>query len=372
MRILNYKYSDGPAGGWDYSKVDLGNINLIVGETGSGKTRFLNTVFNIGSIIRNGRQATRGYWDIELSVNDTNYIWNYRNATGNSIDSEKLIRIKNGKEEVLVDRTNDEFLFKGTKLPKLSSQISAIQLLKEEEDIREIFVGFGKIARRSFFSDEMERAAAFSTIPSSLQQSVAKSKNSALLYEYPLSLRLYLLRENFKDKYDQICGYYKSIFTNVESFDFPNASKLNLPVEISESGKTPVFAIKEKNVPQLIGIHELSSGMQKVLLLLTDIMTLPGGWIYLLDEYENSLGINAINFLPEFLDQHGNGNQFIITTHHPYLINNMPIKNWYVFHRSGSRVDIKYGNELEARYGKSKQKAFIQLMNDPIYTGEQS
>ena len=369
MRIVKYKYSDGPAGGWDYSEIELGNINLIVGETGSGKTRFLNTVFNIGSIIRNGRQASRGYWDIELSVNNTTYLWSYKNSSGSAIDSESLIRIKNGKKDILVSRTTDEFLFHGKKLPKLSSQIPAIQLLKEEEDIKDIFDGFGKIARRSFFSDEMERAAAFSAIPTALQNNLAQSKNSALLYDHPLSLRLYLLRNNFKDKYNQICGYYKSIFTNVESFDFPKASTLNLPVEISDSSKTPVFAIKEKKVPQLIGIHELSSGMQKVLLLLTDIMTLPEGWIYLLDEYENSLGINAINFLPEFLDQHGGGNQFIITTHHPYLINNMPIKNWYVFHRNGSKVDIKYGKELEERYGKSKQKAFIQLMNDPIYTG---
>ena len=108
--------------------------------------------------------------------------------------------------------------------------------------------------------------------------------------------------------------------------------------------------------------------MQKVLLIIADIITLPKGSIYIIDEYENSLGINAIDFLPEFLDAHGTDIQFLITTHHPYLINSMPMKKWRVFHRNGSRVSIKDGAEFEEKYGKSKQKAFVQLINDPFYT----
>ena len=108
--------------------------------------------------------------------------------------------------------------------------------------------------------------------------------------------------------------------------------------------------------------------MQKVLLIITDILTLPGDCVYIIDEYENSLGINAIDFLPSFLIDHAGNNQFFITTHHPCLINNMPIKNWRIFSRQGSDVHIKVGEEFETRFGKSKQKAFIQLINDPIYT----
>ena len=109
--------------------------------------------------------------------------------------------------------------------------------------------------------------------------------------------------------------------------------------------------------------------MQKALLIITDIMTLPKGSIYMVDEYENSLGINAIDFLPELLDDHGANSQFFVTTHHPYLINNMPMKTWRVFHREGSKVSIKSGEELERKYGKSKQQAFVQLINDPFYSG---
>ncbi len=116
-------------------------------------------------------------------------------------------------------------------------------------------------------------------------------------------------------------------------------------------------------------LHDLSSGMQKVLLIITDIITLPNNSIYIIDEYENSLGINAINFLPDFIISNGKDSQFITTSHHPYLINNIPVTDWQIFSRCGSTVTVKGGNELIGKYNKSKQDAFIQLMNDPAYTG---
>ncbi len=108
--------------------------------------------------------------------------------------------------------------------------------------------------------------------------------------------------------------------------------------------------------------------MQKVLLILTDIYTLPNGSIYLIDEYENSLGVSAIDFFPSFLTDLERDIQFIITSHHPYLINNIPVQNWLVFHRDGSQVQVRYGEENIKAYGESKQTRFLKLLNDPFYS----
>ena len=59
--------------------------------------------------------------------------------------------------------------------------------------------------------------------------------------------------------------------------------------------------------------------------------------------------------------------QFFITSHHPYIINEIPTNNWYIFHREGMQVSIMYGEEVSDRFGKSKQRAFIQLINDPFF-----
>ena len=48
MRILKYHCHVEGENGWDFPEVQFGRINLLVGNTGTGKTRFLNTIFNLG------------------------------------------------------------------------------------------------------------------------------------------------------------------------------------------------------------------------------------------------------------------------------------------------------------------------------------
>ena len=120
-------------------------------------------------------------------------------------------------------------------------------------------------------------------------------------------------------------------------------------------------------IKEWIPFFEWSSGMKKVLLIITDILTLPDNSFYTIDEYENSLGQNAIGFLPDFIDSYGGNTQFFITSHHPVLISNMPMENWYVLNREGSRVRIKRGDKYIDKFGISKQSAFTQLTNDPFF-----
>jgi predicted ATPase len=108
--------------------------------------------------------------------------------------------------------------------------------------------------------------------------------------------------------------------------------------------------------------------MQKALLVATDLLALPKGSIYLLDEYENSLGVGPINFLPNILASYDIEMQLFITSHHPYLISKFPVENWYVSHRKGMEIKFAYGDELVSRYSTSKQDKYLQLLNDPYYS----
>ena len=57
-----------------------------------------------------------------------------------------------------------------------------------------------------------------------------------------------------------------------------------------------------------------------------------------------------------------------MSLNNPYIINSVPVENWHVFHRNGLSVKIKSGSDLKARFGKSKQDHFIQLINDPFFS----
>ena len=64
--------------------------------------------------------------------------------------------------------------------------------------------------------------------------------------------------------------------------------------------------------------------------------------------------------------------QTIITTHHPYLINAMPIESWQIMSRKGSHVTISRGDTRKEIYEASSQEAFTQLLNDPLYSDDWS
>ncbi len=108
--------------------------------------------------------------------------------------------------------------------------------------------------------------------------------------------------------------------------------------------------------------------MQKIFLLALDIFLMPDGGIILIDEYENSLGINALNIFPDLIYDTNINCQYLISSHHPYIINRVPIEDWLVFNRKGTFVRIKSGKELKDKYSKSNQQNFIKLINDPFYT----
>lgn len=370
MRILTYEYRDADEARWQFSEVRFGRINLLVGDTSTGKTRLLNTLFNLGRFAVS-REYKQGYWDFVFEQDGVTYHWLLETEVqeaGNSVIQDYIWRVEGEEEIPIVERDEDSFTFDGREMPKLAKDQSSVALLENEDLIQPLHKGFASIMRRRFSYGALSKAAAFQSIPPQLLEEVEKNRDTRKIFTSNMSLstNLFLLSEYFPTYFSSICDYYKSVFpfiTEIAVLDLSDVHK-----NIAVPARVPVFCIKERNVDKWITIEGLSSGMQKVLLILTDIYLIPEGGIYLIDEYENSLGINAIEFLPTFLLELEKDVQFFITSHHPYIINQIPVSSWYVFHRKGSEVTIKFGEELVDRFGKSKQKAFIQLINDPFYT----
>jgi hypothetical protein len=373
MKIIKYKYSDIDEPGWSFDEVCFGDVNLLVGLSASGKTRFLYTIFNLGAFTVRQNFFKNGHWNLEFEQGGKKYNWEIItkriSATASLIAKETLYE----NSKLIIERDEDKFIFKDKEIPKLPLQQTSIYLLKETECIMPIYDGFSSIMRREFFGNTLKEQAENTLITPEASEEFkvaadqGKQNFLSKLYKsgLPVGARLYFLENYFKEDYRIITDYLKSIFPFIENITFLDITKFepNFPIK----GKMPILCIKEKHVNKWIQYKELSSGMQKVILILTDIKTFPRGSIYLIDEYENSLGINAINIFPSFLSEVEQEIQFFITSHHPYLINNIGAKNWYILHRKGSNVKFLYGEKNIERFGKSKQKAFVQLSNDSFY-----
>jgi len=372
MYISKYYYHGPKDEAWEFSTPFLRKVNLIVGDTGTGKTRFLNTIFNLGiSVVANEIKNT-GIWNILFNIGNQEYEWHFTtdfDSIKKIIIKEELLYIKDnkGNKRTIVERDESKFKYNDKELPKLSQNTSSISLLKGENDIKPIYSGFSSIIRRRFFTDELDKNFRIEAMPIDFLENIKKQKNLTDLFysELSVNIKLAILEESFPEIYKEIKTKLLEIFEFIEDVSILEFNKIHPNIKLPFYA--PVFCIKERNIKEYITSDQMSSGIQKVILLLLDLFLIPKGGIFLIDEYENSLGMSAIDFLPDLLIETDLDNQFFITSHHPYIINNIPIENWLVFHRKGLQVKIKSGTELKKKFGKSKQKYFLQLINDSFY-----
>lgn len=376
MRIRKYSSGSGESlepgkSDLEYSKISFEKMNLVVGDSASGKTRLLNTIFNGALLVtQSSNKSFVGSWATEFEHEGETYQWSIETGREDErarVINESLVRLNGNETTQIVKRTPEGTEFNGKSVPKLSPREPTIYLLREEDDIAPVHEAFSLVKRRNFAKDELSKAVLLERVPESLLKKLRRTADLDLIFSsnMELSAKHYVLSKYFSEIYNQIRERFQSVFPFVSRMKVRDASKMG----ISSPAFLPVLAMQEKEASSWIPISEWSAGMLKVLLIITDAFTLhSAGAVYLIDELENSLGVGAINFFPSALLDSDRPGQFIITSHHPYVIGNIPVSDWIVLHRSGSKVFARQGGELEERFGRSKQKAFIQLINDPFYT----
>jgi predicted ATPase len=366
MKILSLKLKNNFFG-WDFDEVDFSsNLTLLVGVSGAGKTQILRGIIDLSSIA-NGRAISGFEWKIKFStINNSEFIWE---GTFDTLDIDRFYSEDEDErekpsllyekiisnDEILIERDKTATKYKGIFTPKLASHQSMIYLLKEENAITELFDAFDKIKYR----DHTINDNSFTFSGKSLQ--ILKNKYTKLedivSSNENTRIKLYLIYENKLDIFEKIKLKFIEIFQQVDDIKSVPLEMDGIPVKITES--FPVIYIKEKFVSKWIREDRVSSGMMRTLILLSEIVLSSEGTIILIDEFENSLGINCIDILTEDLIHENKMLQFIATSHHPYIINNIPYEYWKIVTRRGGHIDIR--NASDYNLGKSKQDAFIQL-----------
>jgi predicted ATPase len=375
MKVNFISYSDTDTN-WNLEKVSFKNLTLLVGASGVGKTQILQTLLRLRSISR-GESMSGTKWDIEFTtINSDVYRWSgeYESKGKNILrlrdpDEDETKDVPNILKEKLVlngsliiDRDSEDIIFDGTKTVKLSQEKSVINLLKEEDLISPAYTGFQRI----IFSDQVEskkKPQRFNPDFLTKERILKKYSdiNSIREADENIITKLYLASNNAKDVMESIKEKFIDIFPfvtdiKIAPLDFEDGD--DTPSILKE---IPFIQLKEKDVPDWIIQPQISSGMYRTLMHLSELYLCPEGTIILIDEFENSLGINCIDELTVDLQTSSQRRlQFIITSHHPYIINQISFKNWKLVSRSGSNVITKDAETI-VDFTKSKQEAFIQL-----------
>lgn len=375
MKIERLEYWDKSIN-WGFPPITFDKFNLLVGVSGVGKTKIIESIHNL-------RQITQGYsfngvkWDVTFSGDDgTKYRWKgefetkefeakeifsftywplKEDAHGYSISYE-ILEIN---EKIIVERNQDKIRFKGNITPKLSPSQSLVDIFSKEEDIAAIQQQWRKIILSD--TKKLFDTTVFHCNDDSItNQNIKYNPNFTEIknHNWPLLVKLSLVHNRFQKEFSYIKERFSDLFVQVEDIyiDF-------LPVD---SSKTPVIYIKEQGSEHWIYQDNLSSGMRKTLNFICELYLSPPGSVMIIDEFENSLGVNCIDIIAEDFLGEERDFQFIITSHHPYIINNIPGAYWKIVTRKGGVVTVKDARDL--KLGKSKHEAFMQLINNENFS----
>ena len=367
MKIQSLKYED-LSTGW---KLDLTEFNphltLLVGVSGVGKTQILNALLQLKNMTQGVSINSAIKWKITFKINQDNYVWlgEFESIDAKlKTDSNGFIFVKNNTDklkiefeqlrinsDLVVERNESQIKLRNKETVKLSQETSVISLLQDDE-FKTINKAFRNIIinHNIKYGDDTHIHAKYISIhnKANIYKTLTDIRNSN---ETHLE-KLYFSHENQRNIFNELKNSFIDIFPFVE--DMQVGCDIDFPEIV-------VIKIKEKGVSNWITQLSFSSGMFKTLMFLVDLYLCPDDSIILIDEFENSLGINCIDEVTSSILASERNLQFIITSHHPYIINNIDTKYWKLVTRNGSVVKaedaVKYG------IGRSKHEAFTQLIN---------
>jgi len=349
--------------GWNVKEVDFDNLTLLVGASGVGKTQILHALSSLSKVAQ-GDSENGIEWEVSFVLAEKTYVWTGQFEVVKS-DAEDVYNFKEAKYNILreslvaddvkvVSRDEEQLLYKGIPTVKLDGCKSVIELLKAEDLISPISKGFRHIYQLQSANIGISLSPVANHMEDLIDLQSIKEKVSLSPFD-----KLFLLKKNKLKEFEDIKEQFMEIFPLVEDMDFAVGSFFNdMPF--------PILRIKEKNVASWILQPNISSGMRRTLAQIITLTLADEGDIILIDEFENGLGVNCINQLAELILYPDVDIQVVMTSHHPYIINNIPFSKWKVVTRKASDVSVHTAEELNI--GKhSKHEAFMQLIQTTAY-----
>ncbi|OPJ60417.1 ATP-binding protein [Clostridium chromiireducens] len=336
------------------------DLSLMVGVSGAGKSQILKAVSLIYTIVRekniNNRLRFMENSEYKISFEIDNVNYEYEAHFGECLKEEESVgnvtynmiyECLSTEGKILLIQSSDKHKFMEYTIPKTERSGSLLKLFAEEELSKLIIKNINKIHNIGELNDIRNKS--FNRMRLAWYEPKYTKYEDLCSSHFPIVMRFALIYRIFPDKFNEIKDEYINIFNKVEDIKF----------EFNEDDFYCLF-IKEKNCEWIEQI-QISQGMIKSLAHLILLKTLPEGSVVLIDEFENGLGINCLDMITEKIVDTENDIQFIITSHHPYIINNIHPDYWKVVSRKCSNIITRPAKDLGI--GETKHDSFFQLIN---------
>lgn len=336
-------------------------LTMLVGLSGAGKTQILESISTFCVVATNDLDGINKQFNgkICFSISSEVFEWHIcviKDTTSiipSSIKKQKIhlfflsdteetkVIIKSEKllcnGKIIFERNNQKLVMNNQELPKSSNDFSLIYQYNNDDLIKKVYDAMDGLynANQSF--------PMFSSMPiSSLDMIKSEMEKCKTIEEYrgffsaniPIQNKIYLLKETNTDLYNILKKYYTSIFPDVDDFIF----------ELDYENQVLKTFIKTND--SNLEYRSISAGMKKTISFLVDMLTISNNNVVLIDEIENGLGVNCLDEVYGFLTSLRDDLQLIITSHHPYIINNVNPNSCKIVDRKKNIITTYSAKEL--------------------------
>lgn len=347
------------------------DVTLLVGLSGVGKSQILNAVeYSLNLAINKGVTLQPYRVGLGILIDNEQYEWFYEiNKTSESeliINDESIYQfskeklIKNNK--IIFERRNENITVLGyDKVPQPKKDESLILQYSEDKNFESFISGIRKL-----YSVEIEldvrggiRSESFSRLKSKVIEMIDDdSKVEFKIFSHlPVAMKLYIAKNYYYDElYIKIFEAVKELFMEIED------------INVEEDSTREIYLVSIQVYGKKLLQHDISNGMLKTIYYIVELFTMSEDSLVLIDEFENGLGVNCIDILSELMLTERDDLQFIITSHHPKIINAIDIDKWRIVDRDGGIV--KNSGSLEYGIGNSQHEAYFNLINRWEFEGK--
>lgn len=347
------------------------DITLLVGLSGVGKTQILNAIeYSLKLAVNKNMRLEPYFVTLEFEIQGKDYEWSYKIEKS---QEEVVIGVKdinyiftyeklseNGS--VLLYRNNDNIIVAGyERVPTPKKDESLLLQYSQDASIKNIIAELSKLYPIEIDMDV--RGAidneSFNMFKAKVKESFNSSKKSSGFEQFshlPVPLKIYIAKKYYPEIYAKIFDSIKELFMEINDIDIIEDPLRELSmVSVEVYGKTLMQ-------------HEISNGMLKTIYYVVELITMSDNSLVLIDEFENGLGVNCIDILAELLINERTDLQFIITSHHPKIINQVSNSKWRIIEREINVV--KNSDSEEYGISHSQHDAYFNLINRWEYEGK--
>jgi predicted ATPase len=303
MEIQYLKFDDSKEH-WHLEETHLDSFNLLVGISGVGKTLITEAIKLIGLVATENDYQLEGIeWKMGFVHEEQQYEWTLKSALRKAKDRLHLLKSRHSTQTqityekivntttqaIIAERANDFFSFKTENVnPSLNKHESIVTLFSEDETISAIRQAFQNVifSERNAFQQHFSSSLDFNTI--------TLKEFEDTLTQVPILVKAFFLQKFHPNDFAEIKQYLINIF--------PSLGDLKVEwIENDNQNHQLLFRFKEKETEHWIPQHRMSAGMFRTLTHLIEISLAPPGSVIVIDEFENSLGINCMPDLVAFI-----------------------------------------------------------------------